>query len=174
MLNIFNIIKEEYDKILDEDNVYNHREYLSWKRKNVTLRGIQELGKENSGFASYGSGLYTAHLGNKQLAKQYGKVYFVVGARPKNPKKVRSVNDAEIFIYYEVVIPYLRKNKLKEDTRVFYEHTDLVTEMLKKGYDGLEIVGREMVNYKPDDENIRYFENENQLIEYYKYLNNIR
>jgi len=112
---------------------------------------------------------YTAHLGNRELAKQYGKVYFVVGARPKNPKKVRSTNEAEIFIYNEVIIPYLRKNNLKEDSRVFYEHTDLVTEMLKKGYDGLEIVGREIVNYTPDDDNIRYFEKEYWLIEYYKY-----
>jgi hypothetical protein len=178
MLNIFNIIKEEYDKILDEDNEFNQKEYLKWKRENVTLRGIQDIdNKVNSGFAKYGVGLYTAHLSNYAMAKEYGKVYFVVGARPKKPKKVRSVNDAENFIYYDVIVPYLQKNNLKKDTRVFYEHTTLEKEIINLGYDGLEISGREMVNYKPDNENIKYIEytkDQLWLFKYYKYLNKIR
>jgi hypothetical protein len=35
------------------------------------------------------------------------------------------------------------------------------------GYDGLVIKGREMVNYSPPD-NVKYFNNENQLIQYYE------
>lgn len=174
-MNIKIIIEQEYIKILDEDyNKYNHSEYLKWKRNNVTFRGVRELGSENSGFARFGDGLYTAHLSNKKMAREYGKVYFVVGARPKNPKKVRDTNQAEIFLYNDVIIPYLRKNKLKEDSRVFFEHTDIKTEMLNKGYDGLEVIGREVVNYTPNDNEIYYYENENQVIEHYKWKHDIR
>jgi hypothetical protein len=38
--------------------------------------------------------------------------------------------------------------------------------MQKLGFDGIIIKGREMVNYKP--ENVLYFSNENQLINYYE------
>jgi hypothetical protein len=41
-------------------------------------------------------------------------------------------------------------------------------EMLKLGYDGLIIKGREMVNYTPKD--IKYFKNENDLQRYYEAL----
>jgi hypothetical protein len=161
-MNIINIIEEEVEK------VFNQKEYLKWKKENVTLRGMQELGKENSGFAKYGEGLYSAHLSNYAMAKQYGTVYFAVGARPKNPKKVKSVNDAENFIYYDVKVPYLAKHNLKKDSRVFYENTTLEDEMLNLGYDGLEISGREMVNYKPDDvEYIKYSKDEYYLKNYY-------
>lgn len=49
-------------------------EYLSWKRKNVSLRGISEdaVDGENNGGARFGSGLYTAALSNKAMAKAYG------------------------------------------------------------------------------------------------------
>jgi hypothetical protein len=40
--------------------------------------------------------------------------------------------------------------------------------MIKIGYDGLIIKGREMVNYTPDNDKIRYFNNENELMMYYE------
>ena len=102
MKSIANIIQEEIANVMIED--YNHADYLRWKRQNVTIRGIQELGKENNGMASFGQGLYTAALSNKELARKYGKVYFVVGAIPKHPKTVNTWNDAEIFIQKVVMI----------------------------------------------------------------------
>lgn len=167
-MDLINIIIEEAEK------VYNHREYLKWKKNNVTLRGIREIGEYNSAGARFGDGLYTAYLSNKQMAKGFGKVYFVVGARPKNPKKVRDTNEAEVFQYNNIIIPYLRKNGLEERSSEFYKHTDLKTEMLNNGYDGLDIVGREVVNYTPNNEEIRYFQNENQLIQHYMFINGIR
>jgi hypothetical protein len=44
--------------------------------------------------------------------------------------------------------------------------TTIKDEMLKLGYDGIEIKGREMVNYTPED--IMFFQNERQLIMYYE------
>lgn len=161
-------------KLIIEQEVYNHKKYLAWKRKNVTIRGIREFGSTNSGGARFGDGLYTAFLSNKKMAKEFGDVYFVVGAIPKNPKIVNNTNEAEIFQYNKIIIPYLRKNGLKEDSRVFYENTDMKTEMLNNGYDGLVIRGREMVNYTPNEDEIRYFNNENSLIQYYEYINDIR
>ena len=38
--------------------------------------------------------------------------------------------------------------------------------MLKFGYDGLIIKGRELVNYKPED--IQYFKSEDELKEYFE------
>ena len=62
-------------------------DYKKWKRKNVTLRGVSNTPGEYNGVGSIslGDGLYTAHLGNKEMARKYGKVYFVVNGRPKNP-----------------------------------------------------------------------------------------
>jgi hypothetical protein len=97
MKSIVNIIKEEIANVVTED--YNHVNYLKWKRQNVTIRGIRDNNNsaENGGFASYGQGLYSAFLGNRDLAKQYGKVYFLVNAIPKKPKIVYTTNDAENF-----------------------------------------------------------------------------
>jgi hypothetical protein len=39
--------------------------------------------------------------------------------------------------------------------------------MMRLGYDGLVIQGREMVNYDPP-EDVLYFETENELIGYYE------
>lgn len=163
MNKIVSIINEEIQD-------FNRAEYLKWKRQNVTIRGMQELGKENNGMASFGQGLYTAALGNRELAKKYGKVYFVVGAIPKHPKVVNSWNDAEIFLQ-QVVAQYGKKkgiNDYFDAKRDFDTKTNVREEMLKLGYDGLVIRGREMVNYTPDEDKIRYFENENQLIQYYE------
>ena len=87
---IRNTIKEYLNESLDD--------YLKWKRKNVTLRGINKNSNDFGGMAKYGQGLYTAFLGNKKMAREYGDVYFVVNAIPKKPKITYSVNDAEIFL----------------------------------------------------------------------------
>ena len=50
----------------------------------------------------------------------------------------------------------------------FENNTSMDKEMLKMGYDGLIIKGREMVNYKP--ENIKYFKTEKELQLYYQSL----
>ena len=51
-------------------------DFLKWKRKNVALRGMKNIGQANSGAAGrFGDGLYTAALGNRTMAKNYGDVY---------------------------------------------------------------------------------------------------
>ena len=164
MSNIIRIINEEIQE-------FNRADYLRWKRQNVTIRGVQELGKENNGMASFGQGLYTAALSNRELARKYGKVYFVVGAIPKHPKIVNTWNDAEIFIQ-NVVMQYGKKRGIDDyfdAKKNFDAKTNVADEMVNLGYDGLIIRGREMVNYTPDNDNIRYFENEDQLINYYEF-----
>lgn len=167
MKSIVDIIKEEIN-MFSED--YNHANYLKWKRQNVTLRGMQEVGKENNGMASFGQGLYTASLSNKELARKYGKVYFVVGAIPKHPKIVNTWNEAEMFIQ-NVVMRYGRENGINDyfdAKRNFDAKTNVRDEMLRIGYDGLVIRGREMVNYSPPD-NVLYFNTEEELKNYYEY-----
>ena len=139
--------------------------YSLWKRRNVTLRGIKEMGSENNVYASYGLGLYTVPLSNRSMAKGYGKVYFVVNAIPKHPKIVDTVNNAELW-EQKLINDYCKQHG-KEYNRYWFEsQTSMEKEMLKLGYDGLIIKGREMVNYKP--ENVKYFENERQLYLYYQ------
>ena len=79
--------------------------HFSWinikngKRDNVTVRGIKEIGKHNGVFGSYGEGLYTAPLSNAKYARGYGKLYFVVGAKPKHPFKAQYSFNIETYIY---------------------------------------------------------------------------
>ena len=140
-------------------------DYSAWKRKNVTLRGIKELGKSNEIYSSFGNGLYTVPLSNKAMAKQYGEVYFVVNAIPKNPKVVDTLNDAEM-VRQRLVAAFCAENNLDYSLKYFNDNTTMDKEMLKIGYDGLIIKGREMVNYTPED--IKYFKTEDQLEYYYK------
>ena len=137
-----------------------HRDYLKWKRKNVTYRGVRELGEENGGMAIMGQGLYTAALSNKSLAKGFGTIYFVVNSKPKNPKKFRYRDDWEV---------WFQQNFLKQygfDSRKFTDAgKNIRDEMLKLGYDGVEIIGREIVNYTPSD--VRYYRYEQGVIDYY-------
>jgi hypothetical protein len=140
-----------------------------WKRKNVTLRGIKELGKPNEVYGSFGKGLYTVPLSNKSMAKQYGDVYFVVNAIPKKPKVVQSLNDAEI-LRYRLVDKYCKDNNVDYSLSFFENNTSMDIEMMKLGYDGLIIKGREMVNYTPN--NIKYFKTENELQNYYEHYTN--
>lgn len=142
--------------------------YLSWKRKNVTIRGVKEAGEENNAGAMLGRGLYTAFLSNKDLAKQYGQVYFVLNAIPKNPKVFNTLNEWEIWFYNTLVFKYSKEQgKEYPDKRDFNANTTIEDEMQKLGHDGIVIKGREMVNFNPP-ENVVYFKNEQQLINYYE------
>jgi hypothetical protein len=155
-MNINKIIKEEY----------NHAKYLKWKRQNVTMRGIKNLGYDNEVYGSFGKGLYTVPLSNKAMAKTYGTVYFVVNAKPKNPKVVQDRNTAEILMQ-TLVSNYCEKHGVERSRKFFEENTTIEDEMQKLGYDGLIIKGREMVNYNPPDD-VRYYESENQLMMHYE------
>lgn len=158
------LITNNKEDLLAEE--YKHSEYLSWKRKNVTIRGIKEAGQENNAGAMLGRGLYTAFLSNKELAKQYGTVKFVVNAIPKKPKVFNTLNEWEIFFYNTLIRNYCKEHGLKESRTNFSQNTTIEDEMQKLGFDGIIIKGREMVNYKP--ENVQYFGNENQLKFYYE------
>jgi hypothetical protein len=161
MKSILKIINEEIEG-------YNHANYLKWKRQNVTIRGIRDNNNsaENGGMAKYGQGLYTAFLGNKDLAKQYGKVYFIVNAIPKHPKIVYSTNDAEIF-EQQMVTNYCKAHGVPRSNEFFSRNTTIADEMQRLGFDGLVIKGREMVNYTPPA-NILYFSTEQELMNYYE------
>lgn len=154
-------------RLLRED--FDRRAFLKWKRDNVTYRGIKELGKYNEVYGSFGKGLYTAPLSNKSMAKSYGKLYYVVGGKPENPMVVSDLNRAEI-LRQTLVTDFCKEHGKGYDTSFFEQNTSMDKELMKKGYDGLIIKGREMVNYKPDEDKIRYFETDNQLEMYYEYL----
>jgi hypothetical protein len=152
--------------------MFDRKQYLKWKRNNVTIRGISSPGEENGAGAMLGNGLYTAALSNRSLAKQYGEVNFVLNVIPKNPKIFNTLNDWEIWFYNTLVTKYSKeKGKEFPDKRDFYASTTIEGEMLKMGYDGIVIKGREMVNFKP--QNVLYFKNETQLINYYMYKYNL-
>jgi hypothetical protein len=150
------------------EQFFDRKDYLKWKRKNVTIRGVKEIGEENGAGAMLGRGLYTAFLSNKALAKQYGEVKYVLGAIPKNPKIFNTLNDWEIWFYNKLVYQY-SKDKEYPDKRDFDVSTTIEDEMMKLGYDGIVIKGREMVNFAPSDD-IKYFSNENQLQNYYEFI----
>lgn len=150
--------------------VENQKDFLAWKRKNVTLRGVKTLGKDNNVYASFGKGLYTAALSNKAMAKQYGEVYFVVNAIPKNPKVVRSTNEAEILMQ-GIVLNFCKKHGKDYSLSFFDSMTSLEAEMMKMGYDGLIIKGREIVHYKPT--NIIYIKTENELKQHFETISQI-
>ena len=127
----------------------SHKQYLAWKRKNVTVRGIADnRNEDNNGLARFGQGLYTAALSNISMARKYGKLYYVVNAIPKTPKIFNDTNLAEIWL----------QGNIRGDS--------ISKEMLEMGYDGLIVKGREMVNYAPPDD-VLYFENERGLEMYY-------
>lgn len=166
-MEIKNIIYNTTNEFINEN--FDNNAYNTWKRKNVTLRGIKNPGEENGVYGSYGKGLYTVPLGNRAMAKQYGVVHYVVNAIPKNPKIVNNVNDAEM-LRQNLVNNYCIENGVKYSLRYFEDNTSMDKEMLKMGYDGLIIKGREIVNYAPTD--VIYFKDENQLINHYNYYYN--
>lgn len=140
--------------------------YRKWKRDNVTYRGISDTtgqDGDNGGMAMLGRGLYSVPASNKIMARKYGKLRILVNAKPKNPKIFNTLNEWEIWFQNNVVFPISKaKGKTYPDGRDVNSITD---EMLKRGYDGVIIKGREIVNYKP--ENVRYYENDRQLEMYY-------
>jgi hypothetical protein len=145
----------------DYNTGYNRSEYLKWKRKNVTFRGTNDPTKPNGpSDGVLGAGLYTAFLSNKSMAKEYGELYYVVGAIPKNPLKFRNLNEWEIWMQTNLLKPY------DYDRREFSKVTTIRNEILKLGFDGVVIKGREMVNYTPDD-SVKYYRYEEGVIEYY-------
>jgi 8-oxo-dGTP pyrophosphatase MutT (NUDIX family) len=154
------------ESVINEDA--NKAQYLKWKRNNVTYRGIKNFGQENNVYGSFGKGLYTVPASNKSMAKTYGSLYFVVNAIPKRPKVVNSLNDAEIFRQTLIDNYCKQHNNGKYDRGFFDNNTSMDIELLKLGYDGLVIKGREIVNYKPENGKIKYFQTENQLIQYYE------
>ena len=141
-----------------------HKEYLKWRRKNVSFRGMVDTTQPNGMVSSIlGEGLYTAALSNKAMAKQYGELYYVVNAVPKNPLVFRNLNSWEIWMQNKFLKPY------GYDKREFQKVTSIEKEIMKMGYDGVILTGREMVNYTPP-ESVRYFRYENgeySVIEYY-------
>lgn len=142
-------------------------DFKNWKRKNVTLRGIKNLGSDNQVYGSFGKGLYTVPLSNKSMAKEYGEIYFVVNAIPKHPKIVQSLNLAEIFRQNLISI-FCKKHNKGYDRTFFDTNSGMEIEMIDMGYDGFIIKGREMVNYKPKD--VKYFKTEYELENYFNSL----
>lgn len=145
---------------LNENNNFE-TQYRKWKRDNVTYRGIStdSVDGENGGMAMLGQGLYSVPASNKKMARTYGKLAMLVNAKPKNPKVCNTLNEWEIWFQRNVVFPISKaKGKDYPDAR---DVNSISEEMMKLGYDGVIIKGREMVNYKP--ENVRYYYNERQL-----------
>lgn len=145
-------------------------DYKKWKRTNVTYRGMKKVGEANQVYGSIGNGLYTVPLSNKSMAKQYGDLYFVVNAIPKNPKIFDGLNSWEIF-RYKLQSEALGLNPNDHNDLRDFEKEGLTIEdeMMKKGYDGAIIKGREIVNYKPKD--VKYFKTEQELETYFNSLN---
>ena len=146
---------------------FDQRAYLKWKKANVTYRGMKKLGRDNEVYGSFGKGLYTATLSNKAMAKTYGNLYFVVNAIPKKPKIVNSLNDAEI-VRQGLIASFCKKNNVDYSPSFFENNTSMDVEMLKLGFDGLIIKGRELVHYEP--KNVEYFKTEDEVKSYYDSL----
>ncbi len=146
---------------------YNRTAYFKWKRKNVSLRGInvdddKPLDEPNNGMGILGTGLYSVPPSNMKMAKGYGKVYYLLNAIPKNPKIINTFEDAKNWIYLQI------RELGYKNSQEFYDGGNTINKMMEKlGFDGITIKGREYVNYKPKD--VMYFENERQLENYYDF-----
>lgn len=162
MIDIRAVIREAVEE-------FDRKAYLRWKRKNVSYRGVNEDAPRedgtNGGGALLGRGLYTAALSNKKMSRQYGTVYFVINAVPKNPKVLNTLNDWEIWAQDNLFTKY-SKDRFP-DRRKFDENTTIEAEMQKMGYDGVIIIGREMVNYDPPG-NVTYCRDESQVEAYWR------
>lgn len=158
-------VAEIVAEVMNEDqSSWDNTGYKKWKRANVTIRGMQELGQHNGvGSITLGAGLYSAALGNREMASKYGKVHFAVNAKPKHPLVFDSINRWEIWEQQ-----FVYKTLGFTDMRDFGKVSSIEKELMKLGYDGVIIKGREMVNYTP--ENVMYFQNERQLMDYYENL----
>lgn len=144
------------------------RRYLKWKRANVTYRGMREIGQENGGGAKLGEGLYSACLSNRSMARHYGDVRFAVNAAPKRPYKARDINSWEIF-EQGLVDKFCAAAGVERDVRYFNARTSVKKELMKLGYDGVVIPGREMVNYIPDMDKVKYYRTETEVEDHWRY-----
>lgn len=144
----------------------SHKDYLRWKKENVSLRGIENFNNRydtngNGNIGRFGEGLYTAFLSNKKMAKEYGKVYFVVNGKPKKPLKTNNPSSLENYIY-EIARDQGYKSPIDAYKNGVKGAHDL---LINAGYDGIQITGREYANFTP--ENVLYFENERLLENYF-------
>jgi len=145
--------------------------FKKWRKANVTYRGTREdnpwpLDGIDEYEGKFGKGLYTTPLSNKTMTKDYGKTWLIVGAIPQNPKKFRSINDAEIWLQ-QYAIKNGEGNDDLDKLRDFWKKHTIADEMVKSGYDGIEISGREMVLFNPVKDKLRAFETERQLEMWY-------
>jgi hypothetical protein len=144
-------------------NAQQHKAYLKWRKENVSYRGMKEIGQPNysNPFPDLlGDGLYTAALSNKKMCSAYGDVYIAIYAKPKHPLVFNTLNDWQIWMQQNLLKPF------KFNRSEFNKATDIRTEILKMGYDGVIIKGREMVNYTPSDK-IIYFKYEWEVEDYW-------
>ena len=125
----------------------------------MTIRGI---GK-NYGGEMLGRGLYSAFLSNRDLAKQYGDVVFVLGGYPDHPLVFGGLNEWEIWSQ-RLKIKFSKEGG--HDYRDYSKYRDLTEDIMALGYDGVVIKGREMVNYVP--KNVMFFDNEFELEKFYE------
>ena len=138
--------------------------FKSWFRKNASYRGLKN-DDTGGGGAMLGRGLYTAALSNKSLAKEYGEVKILIGARPKNPLRFKDLNQFEIWCQKNLYMLYPEGEFPSK--RNFFKNDTIEDAVQKMGYDGIEIIGREYVNFKPDKDSIRYFSNRLQAELYF-------
>ena len=160
MIDIRAVIREAVEE-------FDRKAYLAWKRKNVSYRGVNDdaVDNENGGGAMLGRGLYTAALSNKKMSRQYGTVYFVINAVPKKPKVLNTLNDWEIWAQNNLYAKFSVDGF--PDRRKFDATTTIEAEMQKMGYDGVIIIGREMVNYDPPHD-VTYCKDESQVESYWR------
>ena len=148
-------------KVIITESQSNEMLYRKWKRDNVTYRGMKAIGQPNERVGNtMGDGLYTVPASNKLMAKTYGDLYYVVNGKPQTPKIFNTLNDWEIWFQGTMLQQY------DYDRRLFDKATNIRDEMLKLGYDGIIIKGREMVNYTPED--VLYFKTERELENYFE------
>ncbi len=137
--------------------------FKQWQKEHLVYRGADEvLDGEGDGGGMLGRGLYTVPPSNKAAAKQYGQVRLVVNARPKNPKVFRDLNEWQIWAQNNL---YPKDAKGRPDKREFNRTSTIEAAMQKLGFDGIEIKGREIVNFAPGNE--MYFATEDQARQYY-------
>jgi hypothetical protein len=98
------------------------------------------------------------------MIKDYPIIMYVINAIPKKAKIVNTTGNAEMFLQ-NVINNWCKDNNIEYNANYFSKKTSVKEQMLKLGYDGLIIKGREYVNYTPED--IKYFNNELALLKYF-------
>jgi len=147
--------------------------YRKWRKNNVSYRGSRKddpLDGIDEYDGKFGKGLYSTPSSNKTMTKDYGTRFILVGAVPSNPLKFRNVNEAEIWLQ-QMMIRVMKERKKGEDDidslRNFHKYSSIEKEVTKLGYDGIMIVGREMVLFNPKERDVKVFKTEKQLEMWY-------